>query len=166
MKRALIRAMSGLIFGVCASGHGTMAQETPATGSQGAADAQPKAAPVTKNRKPFESLMFTTDEYNEIRGRIASGGETDTNAGRQAIEDATLYLSTIVYYGPKNWIIWVNNVPVGPDQEFRSFQVTEINPNFVELLVPLSAQGMRPVRLAPNQTLVTKTGAVVEGRIK
>jgi hypothetical protein len=42
--------------------------------------------------------------------------------------------------------------------------VTQIDSDSVELLVPLSAQGMRPVRLRPNQTFVAKTGAVVEGK--
>ena len=128
--------------------------------------AAPAASTPVSARGAMESLMFTTDELNEIRGRIASGGETDTAAKSQAIENASLYLSTIVYTGPKEWTIWVNGVPIGPDQEFQSFQVTDIAPNYVQLLVPLSAQGMRPVRLSPNQTYITKTGAVVEGQYK
>jgi hypothetical protein len=110
--------------------------------------------------------MFATDEFNDIQGRINSGETTDTNQGKQAIEDATLYLSTIVYYGPKDWTIWVNGVPISPKQEFQAFQVTQIEPDFVELLVPLSAQGMRPIRLSPNQTFITKTGTVIEGRVE
>jgi hypothetical protein len=129
-----------------------------------AAASDAKAAPP--RRRPFESIMFTVDEYTEIQSRIASGGVTAQNEGKQAIEDATLYLSTIVYYGPKDWMIWVNGVPIGPTQDFQAFQVTEIDPNSVELLVPLSAQGMRPVRLSPNQTFITKTGTVVEGRVQ
>jgi hypothetical protein len=127
--------------------------------------ADAKTGPAKSMRPPTESLMFSTDELNEIRGRLASGAETETQAKAQAIEDAGLYLSTIVYYGPKDWTIWVNGVPIGPNQEFQSFQVTDINANSVQLLVPLSAQGMRPVRLSPNQTFITKTGAVVEGRM-
>jgi hypothetical protein len=152
------------------------AQAAPAPAST--ADAQPPArtqstepqgdqsAAAAPTRKPFESLMFTIDEYNEIQGRMASGSVTDSNSGKQAIENATLYLSTIVYYGPKDWTIWVNDVPIGPNQDFQSFQVTDINADSVQLLVPLSAQGMRPVRLSPNQTFITKTGVVVEGRVQ
>lgn len=140
-------------------------QPSPAPTANSPAVAGKPTAPGAA-RRPIESLMFTTDEFNEIRGRIGSGEETDTKSTRQAIEDATLYLSTIVYYGPKDWTIWVNGVPVGPDQEFKSFQVTEISADSVQLLVPLSAQGMRPVRLSPNQTFVTKTGAIVEGRMR
>jgi hypothetical protein len=138
------------------------------SGAALALEAQPAPASGTPvaARPAVESLMFNTDELNEIRGRIASGGETNTDSSRQVIEDASLYLSTIVYSNPKEWTIWVNGVPIGPDQEFKSFQVTEINSNFVQLLVPLSAQGMRPVRLSPNQTYITKTGAVIEGQFK
>ena len=110
--------------------------------------------------------MFTVDEFNDIQSRIASGNASDLNEGRQAIENASLYLSTIIYHGPKDWTVWINDVPIGPNQDFQSFQVTEITPTHVDLLVPLSAQGMRPVRLSPNQTFIAKTGAVVEGRVQ
>ena len=114
-----------------------------------------------------ETLMFTIDELTEIRNRIVEGSsanaERNGGRGRDPIEDATLYLSTILYYGPDEWTIWINGVPINPRQELQSFEVTEISPDHVDLLVPLSAQGMRPVRLSPNQTFVTKSGAVVEG---
>jgi hypothetical protein len=137
-----------------------------APGAKAPDQPKPEAAPAKPSRPPFETLMFTTDEYTEIQGRIASGSVTETNQGKQAIEDASLYLSTILYYGPKDWTIWVNGVAIGPNQDFQAFQVTEIDANSVQLLVPLSAQGMRPVRLAPNQTFITKTGMVVEGRVQ
>ena len=142
----------------------TAAADIQAAEQPAAAAAPATAGAPVKERRPLESVMFTVDEYNDILGRIGSGEETETDAANQAIEDATLYLSAIVYDGPKAWTIWVNGVAVGPDQEFKSFQVTEIGENHVQLLVPLSAQGMRPVRLAPNQTFITKTGTVVEGR--
>jgi len=139
---------------------------TPAPTQPSAAQPADPAAPAAPARKSFESLMFTIDEYNEIQGRMTSGDITDTSSGKQAIEDATLYLSTIVYYGPKDWTIWVNDTPIGPNQDFQAFQVTDIDATSVQLLVPLSAQGMRPVRLSPNQTFITKTGVVVEGRVQ
>jgi hypothetical protein len=109
--------------------------------------------------------MFSIDEYNEIQSRIAGAAE-DGRKIDTAIEDADLYLSTIVYNDPKDWTVWINGVPIGPNQDFQSFQVTSITPGYVELLVPLSAQGMRPVKLAPNQTFITKSGAIVEGRLR
>lgn len=114
-----------------------------------------------------ETLMFSIDELTEIRNRMVAGSSANAQrngaGGRDPIEDATLYLSTILYYSPEEWTIWINGVPISPKQELRSFEVTEISPDHVDLLVPLSAQGMRPVRLSPNQTFVTKSGAVVEG---
>jgi hypothetical protein len=133
-------------------------------GQEASADKSPGPAAKPVTRAPFETLMFAIDEFNDIQGRIA--GSTTADEGRQAIEDASLYLSTIIYNGPKDWTIWVNDVPIGPNQDLQSFQVTSISPRYVDLLVPLSAQGMRPVRLSPNQTFITKTGAVVEGRVK
>jgi hypothetical protein len=109
--------------------------------------------------------MFSIDELTEIRNRMIEGGAANQERGGEsdAIENATLYLSTILYFSPDAWTIWINGVAIGPKQDLKSFEVTEITPNYVDLLVPLSAQGMRPVRLSPNQTFVTKSGAVVEG---
>jgi hypothetical protein len=163
MNRRVAALAAALSFVLTLPGLAVASPADNRPADEAAQDAPPKAP--AKNRRPIESLMFTVDEYNEIRGRIGSGQDTDAHSARQAIEDATLYLSTIVYYGPKEWTIWVNGVPVGPDQEFKSFQVTDINSDSVQLLVPLSAQGMRPVRLSPNQTFITKSGTVVEGRV-
>jgi len=125
-----------------------------------------KEASVMPRAELPDTLMFSIDEVNEIQSRVAVGnqaaGEGDGGDG-SGIENATLYLSTILYFGPENWTIWINGSPVGPRQDFQEFEVTAIDANSVELVVPLSAQGMRPVRLSPNQTFVAKTGDVIEG---
>jgi hypothetical protein len=123
-----------------------------------AADSQPL-------RTIPDTLMFKIDEVNEIQGRIASGpnGGGASRAG-DSIEEASIYLSTILYYAPSDWTIWVNGVPISANQELGAFEVTDIGPDFVEILVPLSAQGMRPVRLAPNQTFIVRSGAIVDGK--
>jgi hypothetical protein len=133
--------------------------------AQQAAPAQQPAASATETRDIPDTLMFDIDEYNEIQSRMASAGDAAAQRGDQSsIENASLYLSTIIYYGPKEWTIWVNGVPISPDQDFQSFTVADIGPDFVELLVPLSAQGMAPVKLSPNQTFIVRSGAVVEGQ--
>jgi len=132
--------------------------------SVGAVHAQPVAeAPVEAAKIP-DTLMFTIDELNDIQSRLsgAEGEEAGEDSG-DVPENVSLHLSTILYYGPKDWTIWVNGVPISPGETFQAFQVTDIGPSFVELLVPLSAQGMRPVRLGPNQTFIAKSGVVVEG---
>lgn len=136
----------------------------------GVASAQAAAAKpaVAQDAKPDggltvpDTLMFTIDEFNDIQGHLARTGE-DTQKKNADIESASLYLSTIVYAGPDDWTVWINGVPITPQQEFPAFKVTEISPRYVDLLVPLSAQGMRPVRLGPNQTFLAKLGVVVEG---
>lgn len=123
------------------------------------------AAGLVRSEAP-DTLMFSIDELTEIRSRmdvgaLSRGGEAEA---ADTIEDATLYLSTILYSTPNDWTIWVNGIPIMPNQDFSSFEVTGIGPDYVELVVPLSAQGMRPVRLSPNQTFVARSGAVIEGR--
>lgn len=142
---------------------------TPATAAE-PAKAQPGEGEGQKifDDQPPETLMFSIDELTEIRNRMVEGGKAEGTAGGRSnpIEDASLYLSTILYYGPEEWTFWLNGVPVGPNQELNSIEVTAITPSYVELLVPLSAQGMRPVRLSPNQSFITKSGVVIEGPTK
>jgi len=136
------------------------------------ANAKPQPSDSTGQQifdsQPPETLMFSIDELTEIRNRMVQGGGADDreNSRNNPIEDASLYLSTILYYGPEEWTFWLNGVPIGPKQDLQSIEVTAITPSYVELLVPLSAQGMRPVRLSPNQSFITKSGVVVEGPTK
>jgi hypothetical protein len=131
------------------------ASATPSVG------ASPEGA-APRRRLP-DTLMFTIDEFNEIKDRIAGGEITDAQR-QEALGVEALFLGSIMYYGPKDWTIWINGSPIGPDQDFQAFQVTDIGPRFVELLVPLSVQGMRPVRLEPNQTFIAESGIIVEGK--
>lgn len=111
-----------------------------------------------------DTLMFTIDELNDIQSRIAGGDVTEEVIRTEAIEQANLFLSSILYFGPKEWTIWVNGLPIGPHQEVDSFEVVDINSAHVEMIVPLSATGMRPVRLEPNQTFISQTGVILEGQ--
>jgi len=137
-----------------------VAQTATANSSAAAGEGSGQVVP---SRELPPTLMFSIDELNEIRSRAATSQDQGTSGNPDAIENASLYLSTIVYYGPNDWTIWINGLPISPGQDFQSMKVTDIGPRFVELLVPLSAQGMRPVRLEPNQSFIVKSGAVVEG---
>lgn len=157
MKRSHLGTV--LIVGSLTLANPVCAQDT-ATGVSASSDVPD---PGVQRRIP-DTLMFSIDELNEIRGRIAAGSGDGDSSRSDAIESASLYLSTILYYGPKQWTIWVNGVPITPQQEFSEFKVTDIGPDYVELLIPLSAQGMRPVRLSANQTFIAKSGTIVEGK--
>lgn len=141
---------------------------SPGVFGQQAAPTPPVAAPPTGlgGRAAPDTLMFTIGELTEIRSRMDAGlmSKGGEKGASEAIENATLYLSTILYSSPNEWTIWVNGTPIVPNQDFNSFRVTGIGPDYVELVVPLSAQGMRPVRLSPNQTFIARSGAVVEGK--
>jgi hypothetical protein len=129
----------------------------------GVAEINGSEGPIKRRSVP-DTIMFTIDEFTEIKDREAGGEITEIEKAKQLLEASTLYLNSIMYYGPKSWTIWINGQPIGPGQDFQSFQVTEINTRFVELLVPLSVKGMRPVRLEPNQTFIAESGIIVEGK--
>jgi hypothetical protein len=121
------------------------------------------AGPEVKRRAVPDTLMFTIDEFNEVQDRRA-GGEAALSGSEEGDVAETLYLGSIMYYGPNDWTVWINGSPISPTQDFQAFQITGISPRHVELLVPLSVQGMRPVRLEPNQTFISESGIIVEGR--
>lgn len=111
-----------------------------------------------------DTLMFTIDELNDIQSRIAGGDVTEEVLKTEAIEQANLFLSSILYFGPEAWTIWINGIPIGPNVEVDSFEVVDIDSSQVEMIIPLSAAGMRPVRLEPNQTFISQTGVILEGQ--
>jgi hypothetical protein len=154
-------SMAALLVDIVAGSALAQAQSAPPPNPSNAAK---EGSAIPRSEMP-DTLMFTIDEVNEIQSRVAAGNQAAGGGADSAggIENATLYLSTILYFDPENWTIWINGSPIGPRQDFQEFEVTAIDANSVELVVPLSAQGMRPVRLAPNQTFVAKTGDVIEG---
>jgi len=138
-----------------------LAQPTPA--APATAQAQPEQRSATGRRIVPDTLMFTVDELNDIKSRIQSGATLGDEQAANSNADKAFYLSSILYYGPNEWTIWVNGRAIGPNQDFETFRITEITPHYVQLLVPLSALGMRPIRLEPNQTFVAESGVVIEG---
>jgi hypothetical protein len=125
--------------------------------------------PATSQQKPAilpsipETLMFSVDEYNDIQSHLSAQADSRRDS---KIEQASLYLSSILYTSPTDWTVWINGVPIGPKDDLQDFHITGISANTVELLVPLSALGMRPVKLGPNQTFIARSGVVVEGQSK
>src|SRR5262245_44145961 len=112
MKKAIAPA---LMFALAAS-TGIAAEAPPA--APAAAATEPAA--VSPVRVP-DTLMFGIDEYNDIQGHLSRGGGDEKRADTGGIEDASLYLSTILYMGPEDWTIWVNGVAIGPHDEFSAF---------------------------------------------
>jgi hypothetical protein len=125
--------------------------------------AQPPAKSVALPAIP-ETLMFTVDEYNDIQSHLSV--QADNRRDSNKIEQASLYLSSILYTSPTDWTVWINGVPIGPKDDLQDFHIISTSSNAVELLVPLSALGMHPIKLGPNQTFVARSGVVVEGQVR
>jgi len=152
------RLMAFFVSGLLFSGSLAVAQE------EAAPEVSEAETEVFSANTVPDTLMFTIDELQEIQSRIADGNVTEEAVRAEAIEEANLFLSSILYFGPKDWTIWVNGVPIGPNHEVDSFEVFNIESTHVEMIVPLSATGMRPVRLEPNQTFISQTGVILEGQ--
>ena len=115
------------------------------------------AAPAPrKERGTPDLLMFTVDEINDIQAHWPAA----ELIAKPAARSRSGRCNALPFHDPLCRAERLDDMDQRrshTNQGFQAFQVTEISPTSVELLVPLSAQGVRPVRLQPNQTFVTKT---------
>ena len=137
-------------------------------GAMAQQSSDPEAAPTLdqfdrSRRDVPDTVMFSIDELTEIQTRQQGGQISGIEYRSGAIEDANLFLSSIVYFGSDEWTFWINGVAITPSFKVDTFEVVNISPTHVELIVPLSAAGVRPVHLQPNQTFIGESGRVVEG---
>ena len=150
-------SLAGVIF-LCLMSQATWAQSDAPLAVQQKVD----GVDLSSDKVP-DTIMFTIDELNEVQTRESGGQITGIQYRSGAIEDANLYLSSILFFDEREWMFWINGVAITPTFQVDTFEVVSIQPSHVELIVPLSAAGVRPVRLEPNQTFIGESGRVVEG---
>jgi hypothetical protein len=158
------------------------------------------------------SLMFESDEKGNVERAVeslktnqvytpeidisASGDKNgaDDSANKSAdkksqeSEKSYIYLSSIIYFGPDNWVVWVNNQKFTPKTNPKEGELylREVENDRVRLLWTLSMSKWRIIsgqkndttapkvndknqvevdfELHPNQTFILSQNIVVEGR--
>lgn len=76
-----------------------------------------------------------------------------------------VYLSAIVYFGPKSWNFWLNDNRITPESPMALVDVISVSHNAIEIALQVVSD--RPpilVRLKPNQTYVARSREVIEGK--
>lgn len=115
-----------------------------------------------------DSLMFTAVEVARLEQAIAAGPLYRLNeaSGPEAARSRlrqSLYLSGIVYNGPDNWSIWINNQRIAPGTGTTHYQVVSVSETQVTLLVPWGEGSVRQVELSVNQRFQPQRGSITGG---
>jgi hypothetical protein len=135
----------------------------------GAADTQ-----YTKSDGVPPTLMFNLEDLMDIRSASLldqQNGYDPTRILRASLGQFThrlsydLYVSSIVYRSPADWMVWINGKAYTRGDKTVLFQINRVTPQFVELIIPWGAVGEQKIQLAPNQTFIAGTGLIAEGRI-
>jgi hypothetical protein len=105
------------------------------------------------------SLFFNGGELTRIEAEIA-GKE------RPAPETAqdTVTLGAIVYYGPKNWAVWLQGERWTPATKHPELQILDVKPGLVRATYsPPNGAKKSTISLKPYQTFHAATGKITEG---
>ena len=162
------------------------------------------------NDNKVVSLMFGDEEINNVDRAIDSlknektyAPEEDPNSAeakkakeKKAKEDAAIgeneksyiYLASIIYYSPKEWALWINNLKITSDNNKNNKElfIKEIYPDRAKIIWSLSVSKWKILSgkksedeapqlnaknnveiefiLKPNQTFILSSGRIVEGR--
>lgn len=110
---------------------------------------------------PLTSLLFTATEVALIEEALRAAAAEAPAAGPGA-----LYLSGILYLGPRAWTVWLNGERVTPDRWPEHVEGLTVERDSIEVKLGFT-DGRSPVsiRLRPNQTYIVATGEVVEGAL-
>ena len=149
-----------LTFGLVGGGRSALAQALA-----------PEAADSLDLTTLPATLMLSLEDMLRIEHAIAAGPRARRNETTDDGADAArfrlrtpLYLSGVIYDGPRSWTIWINDQAITPQTDLTEFQIVAVGPNMVQLAIPWGAEGTRDVRLYPHQTFLPFAATVVEGR--
>lgn len=118
------------------------------------------------------SLMMTTKEVKTLNALVDNDVEkhkewinldnlTDTEPKAAQIIDA-IYLGAILYFGPSNWTVWINDQTfTNESKEDNLLRILKVSNYVAE--IEIKNANFNSVKLRPSQTLVTVDGRVVDG---
>jgi len=107
---------------------------------------------------PAASLFFTAPEIRKIETLNATGAQKET-------APAALHLGAVLYYGPGDWVLWLDNQRWVPGTYRADLRIVDVKPGEVHFRWLASANAEpRTVTLRAYQTYNVATGRIVEGR--
>lgn len=195
MRRILM-----FLFMLCACG-GQIANAqnaAPSSPAQPVSQTMPESqgeAPEIERLLEYQSIMFTQEEIKKLREiveALKTNGTLPIHPSEVQAGEAYIYpqfyLKSIAYYGPKNWVVWVNDgkitssLPAGMEgleiQQISSEQVTfqyqfrpddksDFSAKVEDERVSLDKFEKRATfMLHPNQTFSSYNWKIYEGKVE
>lgn len=111
---------------------------------------------VESNALPKTSLFFSPSDAHEaemMAQRLAPAGKGDIRLG------------AILYYGPDDWSVWLQNERWTPQTTREDIQILSVDPNEIRITWH-SVDHPTPIEitLKPNQAYEIATGKIVSAR--
>ncbi|MDD5585947.1 MAG: hypothetical protein PHY92_03195 [Alphaproteobacteria bacterium] len=105
------------------------------------------------------SLFFNSEELNRIEAAV---NKTEPNG--DAAKQEAVTLGAVVYYGPKNWTVWLQGERWTPATKRPDLQILDVKPDLVRLaFAPQNGAKKREITLRPYQSFQPDTGQILEG---
>jgi hypothetical protein len=113
---------------------------------------------------PAMSLFFTPQETQAIEALLAPPPAPPPPADNGV---GDLHLGAVLYYGPRDWVVWLQGERWTPQTNRGGLHVVDVTPaGHVRLsLAAASGSPPREITLKPYQTYQSESGAVVEGSL-
>ncbi len=113
----------------------------------------------TYAEEPFPSLFFTENEAKQIEDKLQKKDVQDVE-----LEDKTVHLGAVLYYGPNHWTIWLQGERWTPKTSRPDLHIVEAAKDHIKVSVK-SQNGEKPrlITLRPHQTYHLRTGQITEG---
>jgi len=106
---------------------------------------------------PNTSLFFTPDNVQKVEALLLQK-PIEKNA------NADVHLGAVFYYGPAEWVVWLQGERWTPDTRHDDIRIIDVAPELVHVQITSASGGpLRDVSLKPHQTYQLSTGRIVEG---
>lgn len=116
--------------------------------------------PAQADTLPQASLFFTPEEVRAIEKPM----EKNTAAAAQPVPMRDVSLGAVLYYGPGDWVLWLQGERWTPATQHADIHVLEVDADEVRLkLTPSPDVAAREVVLKPYQIYQWSADKVVEG---
>ena len=148
----------------------------PAAAARAADQPEPAvtADAVEPRKAPGDSLLFSSRAQRLIEeARLRHGGTPRVAATARVVPTpaatppAIIHLSAIVYHAPDDWRVWLNGRRYTPAAPPGAIEILEVTADAVRLTWRDGPQQRaREVELQPNQSYLTASGEIIEGKLQ
>lgn len=115
---------------------------------------------LTAQAAAAEPSLFFTPAQSQMIEQSVRARAPEQNAASKNL----LHLSSILYFAPDRWSIWLQGRRFGPDTREKGITIRQVTPEGVTLdYEKLSGGAPRTITLRPHQSVNLLTDEIIEG---